>query len=69
MENLSSCLSLEAARFLAAMFKNSGEKLKDRRWNFEDKVLLCLSLNIATNPISFSTHYSLSHPDDPCNLS
>jgi hypothetical protein len=39
MENLSSFLSLEAAKFLAGIVKNSRQKHKGKRWNFEDKVL------------------------------
>jgi hypothetical protein len=43
MENLSSSLSVEAVRLLAAIFRNTTQKLKGRRWSFEDKVLaLCL---------------------------
>jgi hypothetical protein len=55
MENLSSSLILEAARLLAATVQNSRQKPKGRRWNFEDKV--CLSLNVAQSPVSFSGHY------------
>jgi hypothetical protein len=40
MENLSSSFSVEAARFLAAMFRNSRHKPKGRRWHFEEKVLV-----------------------------
>jgi hypothetical protein len=38
MENLSSSLTVEAARLLAAIVRNSRHKPKCRRWNFEDKV-------------------------------
>jgi hypothetical protein len=37
--NISYSFSVEAARFLAAVFRNSSQKPKGRRWNFEDKVL------------------------------
>jgi hypothetical protein len=40
MENLSSSLSVEAVRLLAAVFRNSTQKPKGRRWSFEDKVLV-----------------------------
>jgi hypothetical protein len=66
MINLSSSWSLEAARFLAGIFRNSpwagGGILKRKCW-------LCLSLNIALNPKSFPAHCSPSHPDELCNLS
>jgi hypothetical protein len=39
MENLSPSLTVEAARLLAAIVRNSRQKPKGRRWNFEDKVL------------------------------
>jgi hypothetical protein len=39
MENLSSSFNLEAARFFAAMFRNSRQRPKGRRFNFDDKVL------------------------------
>jgi hypothetical protein len=39
MENLSCSLSLEVVGFLAKIFRNNRQKAKDRRWNFEDKVL------------------------------
>jgi hypothetical protein len=39
MENLSSSLSVEAARLLAAIIRNSRLKPRGRRWEFEDKVL------------------------------
>jgi hypothetical protein len=39
MEKLSSSLSVEAARLLAATVRNSRQKPKGRRWTFEDKVL------------------------------
>jgi hypothetical protein len=40
MENLWCSLSLKAVGFLAEIFRNSRQKPKDRRWNFEDKVLV-----------------------------
>jgi hypothetical protein len=43
MEDLSSSFSVEAARFLAAVFRNSWHRPKGRRWNFEEK-MLALSL-------------------------
>jgi hypothetical protein len=39
MESLSSSLTVEAARLLAAIVQNSRQNPKGRRWNFEDKVL------------------------------
>jgi hypothetical protein len=39
MENLSSYFTVEAARLLAAIVRNSIQKSKGRRWNFEGKVL------------------------------
>jgi hypothetical protein len=38
-QSLSSSFSLQAPRFLAAIFRNSRQKPWCRRWNFEDKVL------------------------------
>jgi hypothetical protein len=35
MQSLSSSFSLEAARFLAAVFRNSRQRPKGRRWNFD----------------------------------
>jgi hypothetical protein len=67
MESLSSSFSVEVARFLADMVRNSRQRLKGRRWDFEDNVLALSLHNIAPNPISFSVHYSPSHPDDPCS--
>ncbi|XP_023721687.1 uncharacterized protein LOC111872233 [Cryptotermes secundus] len=39
MKNLSSSFSLEAATFLAAMFRNCRQMPKGKRWTFDDKVL------------------------------
>ncbi|XP_023725462.1 uncharacterized protein LOC111874307 [Cryptotermes secundus] len=39
MQSLSSSLSLDATRFLAAMFRNIRQKPKGRRWNLDEKVL------------------------------
>jgi hypothetical protein len=39
MENLSSSLTVKAARLLAAVVQNSRQNPKGRRWNSEDKVL------------------------------
>jgi hypothetical protein len=39
MENLSSSFSVEAVRFLAAIFRNSKQRPQGRRWKFDDKVL------------------------------
>jgi hypothetical protein len=42
MENLSSSFSVEAYRFWAAIFRNSRQRPRGRRWDFEEKVLaLC----------------------------
>jgi hypothetical protein len=51
------------------MIRNSRQKPKGRRWNFEEKVLAVLYLNVAPNLITFSRHYCPFHLDDPCNLS
>jgi hypothetical protein len=37
MQKLSTSLSVEAARLLAAVNQNSRQKPMGRRWNFEDK--------------------------------
>jgi hypothetical protein len=63
MENILSYFSIEAARFLAAVFRISRQRPQGRRWNFDDKVL---ALPLLPNPISCSEHYSPSQPDDPC---
>jgi hypothetical protein len=56
MENLSS-FSVEAARLLVAMFRNSNQKPKGRRWNFEDRVL-ALSV-LKRSPKSYILHHTL----------
>jgi hypothetical protein len=45
MENLSSCINVEATRILAAIFRNSQHRPKGRRWNFDEKVLALSLLN------------------------
>jgi hypothetical protein len=67
MQSLSLSFSLQAARFLAAIFQNSRQRPRGRRWNFEDKMLALSSWNVVRNPISFSVRFSPSHPDDPCS--
>jgi hypothetical protein len=69
VKNLSSSFSIEAARFLSAVFRNSRQRPKGRRWNSDEKVLALSLLIIVPNLIPFSIHYFPSHPDDPCNLS
>jgi hypothetical protein len=51
---------------LSSSFRNSRRRPKRRRWNFDEKCWLCLSLNVVQNPISFSVHYPLSHPLAVC---
>jgi hypothetical protein len=69
MDNLLSFFSVEAARFLEANFRKSRQRPKGSKWDFEDNVLALSPHNVVQNAISFSEHYSLSQPDDPCNLS
>jgi hypothetical protein len=47
MENLSSSLTVEAARLMAAIVRNSRHKPKGRRPNFEDKVLALSLLKLS----------------------
>jgi hypothetical protein len=58
MDSLSYSFSAEASRFSTAIFWNSRQRPRARRWNFEDKVLALCSLNVAQISISFSLHYS-----------
>lgn len=46
-ENLSSSLSLEAVRLLAGISRNSRQKPKGRRWNFDYKLLALSLLNVS----------------------
>jgi hypothetical protein len=39
MEERLSSLCVDAARYLGSVIRNSRHKAKDRRWNFEDKML------------------------------
>jgi hypothetical protein len=39
MTEISNSLNAEAVRLLTAIIRNSGHKLRGRRWNFEDKIL------------------------------
>jgi hypothetical protein len=59
----------QAVRLLAAIIRNSRHKPRGRRWNFEEKLWLCLYLSVAQNHIFFFSHYSLFHQDAPCNPS
>jgi hypothetical protein len=66
---ISNSLNTEAARLLAAIFRDSRYKPTGRRWNFEGKNWLYLSLSVVENVINFFRHYSLFHQDEPYNPS
>ena len=68
MQEISNSLNAGSVRLLAAIIRNSRHKPRGKRWNFEEKICLCLYLSIAQNPIFFR-RYSLFHQDAPCNPS
>jgi hypothetical protein len=59
MENLSSSLAVEAARLLAAIIRNSRQKLKSRRWNSDDKVLALALLKCSPKSYSLQALFPL----------
>jgi hypothetical protein len=63
IEKLSSSLSVEACRLLAAVIRNSRQKPKDRRWNFEDRVLALALMKCSKSYILLQTLFPF-HQDE-----
>jgi hypothetical protein len=53
MEDISTSLNAEGIRLLKGIFRNSKCKPKDRRWNFEDKILAFALRKRSTKSYSF----------------
>ena len=64
MQEISNSLNAEAFRLLTAIIRNGRHKPRGRRWNFEEKIWLCLYLSLAQNHILL-----FFHQDAPCNPS
>jgi hypothetical protein len=66
IEKLSSALSVEAGKLLAAVIRKSRQKPKGKRWNFEDKVLAVALMKRPKSYILLQTHFPF-HLDEPCS--
>jgi hypothetical protein len=69
MESLSFSFSVELPVFWQQFLGTVDRGLRAGGGILKTKCWLCLSVNVASNPISFSVHYSPSHANDRCNLS
>jgi len=69
-QEISNSLSAEAVRLLAVIISNSKHKPRERRWNFEEKILaLSLFKHSPKSYILLQTFSLLFHQDAPCNPS
>jgi hypothetical protein len=69
MQDISNSFNVVAVKLLAAIFRKVRTSRREGGGISKTKFWLSLSLSIAQNPTPFCRHYSLSHQDEPCNLS